>query len=249
MRIGNLDDLTKTEHTENLADLIKSEGPENLSVSERRKNWWHYYKWYVVCGAVLLGIVIDIAGNALGLWKKYPDFQIAYVGQWTLSEDTVSALEDAFAAMGTNSYLDLDFNRDGKVIVQVNQYISDHPYADMDAVYYDTVSEVTLIGDISSCESYFFLMDNPERFQKEYQVLAAPDGGCPDDADNSVDDKVLFWTDCPALSEITALVEARAPESRELLSGLYIGRRCFYNDAQTKYVEKCGELWDWIACK
>lgn len=249
MRIGNIDDLEKTGNSENLIHIMQAKEYENLSKAEKRRNWWHYHKWYVVCGVILLGIAVDILGNALGLWKKYPDFQIAYVGEWTLSEDAVSALEEAFASMGEASQLDLDFNKDGRVIVQINQYISSHPYADVDAVYYDTVSEITLIGDISNCESYFFLMDDPERLQREYQVLAAPDGSCPDDADHSVDDKVLLWTDCPALLEAVARVEAEAPEISELLPGLYIGRRCFYNDARIKHEEKCIELWNRIISK
>lgn len=66
------------------------------------KNWWHYNNWYVICGAVLLGIICNLAGSYLGLWEKQPDFQIAYIGKVMLPEDTVSALETAFSSLGTN---------------------------------------------------------------------------------------------------------------------------------------------------
>lgn len=244
MRIGNLEDTEistdKSAHYNELADLINSK--KELSATEKWKNWWHYYKWYVVCGIILLGIACDLVGNALGIWEKSPDFQIAYVGRTALPQDTADALTKALSSLGT----DLDFDGDGKINIRLNQYISEHPYADTDAVYYDTVTELTLIGDISDCESYFFLMDDPGRFQREYQVLALPDGSCPDNADNSAHDKAVLWSDCPALAEIADFVEAEAPGSRELLSGLYIGRRCFYNETQVKNAEKCSSFWDWI---
>lgn len=245
MRIGNIDDLEKTGSSDNLISIIQSEGCRKLSRTEKCRNWWHYYKWYVICGVVLFGIACDLVGNALGFWHPSPDIQIAYVGETPLPQDTVAALESAFASIGG------DFNGDGKVIVKINQYASSSQNADPDAVYYGTASEITLIGDISDCESYFFLMDDPERFQREQQLLASPDGSCPDKTDHSTDDKVLLWSDCPVLSglelgsySINILGENITGSNQELLSELYIGRRCFYTDAVTDNVEQCSALWD-----
>jgi len=245
MRIGNIDDLEKTGNSENLINIIQTAGYRNLSRAEKRKNWWHYYKWYVICSVILFGIACDLIRNVLGLWHPCPDIQIAYVGETPLPQDTIAALENAFASIGW------DFNEDGKIIVKVNQYASNSQNADPDAVYYNTASEVTLIGDISDCESYFFLMDDPERFQREQQLLACPDGSCPDKADHSTDDKVLLWSDCPALSglelgsySINIFGENITGSNQELLSKLYIGRRCFYTDAVTDNVEQCSALWD-----
>ncbi|MDE7273619.1 MAG: hypothetical protein K2N95_11250 [Lachnospiraceae bacterium] len=250
MRIGNLETLEKTGNSENLINLIQSGQHKNLSKSERRKNWWYYYKWYVICGAILLGIVCNITGNALGLWHPSPDFQIAYVGETALPQDTVTALENAFASIGG------DFNGDGKVIVKINQYASSSRSSDADTVFYGTASEITLIGDISDCESYFFLMDNPDQLQREQQILACPDGSCPDQTDRSIDDKVILWSDCPVLSElelgsysINILGQSITGRNQELLSGLYIGRRCFYTDALTDNAEQCSALWDTIAAR
>ena len=92
MRIGNIEDMENTENAENLIALIQSEKHRHLSRLEKWKNWWHYYKWYVICGIILTGIACNLTGNALGLWHPAPDFQIAYVGETTLPEDTVSAL-------------------------------------------------------------------------------------------------------------------------------------------------------------
>lgn len=108
MRIGNIDDLEKTGRSDGLISIMRSEGYTKPGKSEKRKNWWCYHKWYVICGAVLIGIACELIGNALGLWRPSPDIQIAYVGETPLPQDTVAALEKAFASMGG------DFNGDGK---------------------------------------------------------------------------------------------------------------------------------------
>ena len=107
------------------------------------------------------------------------------------------------------------------------------------------------MGDINDCESYFFLMEKPEEVQKEFQVLAMPDGSCPDDTDFSSEDKVFQWKSCGLLSELelgnyttTVLGQTESGSNQELLSDLYLGRRCFYNKKQTKYADKCGQLWN-----
>lgn len=243
MRIGNLDDLDKTENSENLIQLMQAE--EQLTKSEKWKNWWHYYKWYVVCGVILLGIACSILKSALGIGEKTPDFQVAYVGKAELPQEAVSALENAFASIAE------DFNGDGSVVVQINQYIDGNSSTDAEMVYYEYASEVSLIGDISSCESYFFLMDDPERFQNEYQILALPDGSCPDEKDYSAEGKILAWTDCPALAqtdlgsyEVMVAGQTVSGDIQELLSGFFLGRRCFYNDDMTENAAQCAALWD-----
>ncbi|MDE6606230.1 MAG: hypothetical protein K2K54_00525 [Lachnospiraceae bacterium] len=236
MRIGNWDN---SEKTEKLINLIQAEDPKTLTGAKRWKNWWHYHKWYVACGIILLGIAFNLIGNALGLWQKSPDFQIAYVGETELSPDTVAALETIFS-----SIQELDFNGDGEVTIQINQYPDILP--DQDIAYYEFSSEITLIGDISSCESYFFLMDDPARFQKKYQLLANPDGSCPADTDYSADGKTILCSDCPVLFEIASAAETISPGSQAFLSRLYFGRRCFYTGTVSQNAEKCSKLWDYI---
>lgn len=221
-------------------------------MTKSMKNWWYYHKWYVICGVILLGIIIHLMGNALGLWKKKPDFQIAYVGKEALPSDTVHALENAFARADGIRGLHLDFNGDGEVLVQINQYLnSDSP--DTDAAYYRMASEITLIGDVSDCESYFFLMDDPQKLQRDFHILANPDGSCPGDFDYSVGEKAISWADCPALTSLELgsysnmlLGEETTGENQELLAKLFIGRRCFYTDTRTEHFEECSNLWDYM---
>lgn len=255
MRIGDLEYLSKSKlpvSQDNVEGAQAMEMPELTRTQVRWKkwkNWWYYYKWYVICGIILLGIIINVTGSNLGWWTKAPDLQIAYVGKAELPADTVSALEDAFASIAA------DFNGDGEIIVRINQYISGLNSSDPEMAQYEYASELSLIGDISDCESYLFLMDDPEQFQREYQLIAALDGSCPDDTDFSIEDKVISWSACPLLAgkdlgDYSASIFGKeiTGSNQELLSGLFLGRRCFFTEDRTGNVEKCAELWD-VLCK
>lgn len=248
MRIGNLEDLDRSAKTEEPSTSEAAALPE-MSEKQKQlrkcKNWWYYHKWYVLCGVILIGITINVAGSFLGLWTKAPDFQVAYVGKAELPQDTVTALEQAFTSVAS------DFNGDGEVIVQINQYIDGIQSPDAETAYYEYASEISLIGDISGCESYFFLMDDPEHFQQEFQLLASPDGSCPEDTDYSVEDKVIAWSDCPALSgqdlgtySNVIMGESISGSNQDFLSELYLGRRCFFTKDLTVHAEQCSQLWD-----
>lgn len=184
-----------------------------------------------LCGVILLGIACNLIGNAMGLWRKKPDIQIAYVGKSELPQDTVSALEQAFTTIAD------DYNHDGEILVKIHQYIDGIQSSDIETAYYEYASEISLIGDISDCESYFFLLDEPDNFQREFQLLAAPDGSCPDTRDYATTDKVIAWPDCTTLSKMelgsyTTIIlgETQTGSSQELLSTLYLGRRCLTVD-------------------
>lgn len=248
MRIGDLDDLhnVKLSGNQNISGNPESSNESGLSERQKKwKNWWYYYKWYVICGIILLGIIINVAGSYLGLWTKAPDFQVAYVGRAQLPADTVSALEQAFSSLA------YDFNGDGEIIVKVNQYINGTADADPETSYYEYASEISLIGDISDCESYFFLMDDPDQFQRDFQLLACPDGSCPGDTDYSTEDKVIPWGACSLLAGMelgsyssSILGKEVSGDNQELLSELYIGRRCFFTDDITKHADECNDLWN-----
>lgn len=252
MRIGDLDYLYSSKSSAVPNRDGNTENPDTSGLSERKKkwkNWWYYYKWYVICGVIMLGIVINVIGSHLGLWTKTPDLQIAYVGRTQLPADTISALERAFASLAS------DFNGDGEIIVKLNQYITNTEGAgtDPDAAYYEYASEISLIGDISDCESYFFLMDDPDQFQRDFQLLACPDGSCPGDTDYSTEDKVILWAACPLLAGMElgdysspVLGKEFTGSNQELLSGLFIGRRCFFTAETTKYAERCSDLWNML---
>lgn len=229
------------------SSCLTEQTPKPAAFSRRFKNWWYYHKWYVICGGILLWILIDVTGSAFGLWEKEPDFRIAYVGSEPLPEDTVAALEQGFARLAG------DFNQDGEVLVQVNQFIEAAPESVPEAALSSYGSEIKLMGDISANESYFFLTDDPEALQRSFQILANSDGSCPDETDYSAEGKTVLWSDCSALSEMdlgsyTSGIAGNevTGDSQELLSGLFLGRRCFYSDKTVDSLSQCNELWNAI---
>lgn len=120
-----------------------------------------------------------------------------------------------------------------------------------EAAEYRQASQIRLNGDINDCESYFFLLDDPEAFQKQYQILAMADGSCPDDTDVSASDKIFAWNTSKALSSIdlgtyhtTLLGQETTGSNQEILSSLYLGRRCFYDSRETRYAAECAVLWN-----
>ena len=179
------------------------------------KNWWYYHKWYVLCGIILFFIGIDIIGNNLGWFRDTPDLQIAYIGDHSLPEDIAASIENTFTSLAG------DYNHDGKILVKINQFVSNISAGDAESLSYQQAAEFALIGDIDDCTSYFFLMEDPGKVQRDFQVLAMPDGSCPDEYDFSAEGKVIPWD-----------------------FGLYLGRRCFYSRSKTLYAEECSQIWD-----
>lgn len=250
MRIGSIEDTEKekTQDASNLAELIKSDPEDGMSNWEKFKNWWYYRKWYVLVGIIVIAGLFHLIGSFLGWWTKDPDFQIAYISNYELPEEAISALEREFAAIAE------DYNEDGEVIVQVNQYSYVNQDADNVFGMHEYGNEVPLIGDISARVSFFFITDDPDSLQQKIQVFADSDGNCPQEDDYSTEGKVIAWTDCPILSGMElgefdasyGLGEETMISTQDILSQCYIGRRCFYDDRVSDNYEECCELWETI---
>lgn len=224
---------------------VPPDTPSPLTGKEKRRNWWHYHKWHVVIGALLLAIAVDIGKDALGIGKLAPDYQAAYVGSSFLPEDTVAALEASLAALGE------DCNGDGQVVVRLHQYVEADAAQDVDNAYYTYASEVTLLADLEDCDSYFFLLEEPDGFQADYQVLSLLDGSLPEGTAKDAAGCCLRWTDCPALRGLPlggysyeVAGQAVHGDSQELLSRLYLARRGFWGDRTADNMEGCDALWN-----
>ncbi len=209
------------------------------------KNWWYYHKWYAISGIILLGIIISFAKNLVYRWTHLPDYQVAYIGA-PLPDDTQAALKAAFESISK------DFNGDGRVIVQINQYLSPDAasFAGADAGSAQTAAEVKLIADVTSCESYFFLTDDPDQFQKAYHLLANPDGSPAAESDDAVEDKIIHWNDSVFADQdlgtysTVTLGQEVTGENQELLNQFSIGRRSFYSDKTVDHLDDCNTLWN-----
>ena len=182
-----------------------------------RKNWWHYYKWYVVTGIVVLIVLFRLIAGALGLFEVRPDLQIAYVAASPLSDEAIADIEAQFADLIG------DINADGRVKVRVSSYVTYDESVDQDAMTAAYGTQIQFIGDISGEESYLILTDDPETFQLNWFLLAEADGSEPTEGDFKTEGKVFAWGD----SQILSAMDIAGTE------GLYVGRRYYSQGSKT----------------
>ncbi|OUN39625.1 hypothetical protein B5G28_04705 [Faecalibacterium sp. An77] len=86
-----------------LRDVKPDPPPPDPTPPQKWRNWWHYHKGMVIAGMVVGLAVLDIAHSALGLGQVRPDYQVAYVGENALPDATAAAIEEAFAALGSDA--------------------------------------------------------------------------------------------------------------------------------------------------
>lgn len=200
---------------------------------KRIKNWIYYNKWYVAACVLLLIFTIRYIAGIFGIAEPHPDLQAAYVGRHVLTKETVTQLQDLLAQKAG------DYNNDGKVLVEVRQYLTSDESGAAEAQQNAMASEVSLSGDIDSCDSYLFLLEDPEQFQIEWQLLADENGDPPASSDYTVDKKVI------PLSQLLPDLSTIADETdRETISSLYMGRRCFYTEKTCENAEALAAMWD-----
>lgn len=221
-----------------------SREPRQYTKKEKLANWFYYYKWWLLVALILLYIVGSILWNKLGIGKACPDYSLAYVGSMPLPERCRETLEKELARLGE------DVNGDGRVIVEVREYVLLEAYDDPENLAYRYAAEVTLAADVSEGESCFFLLEDPEAFQLNYQVLAHLDGSAPDDEDFDARDKTLCWGDCPILSglDLGDFEEVYGNRTitgscQERLSSLYFGRRFFDDGTSVNSREALESFW------
>ncbi len=223
---------------------VKPEPAVELTPRQKRANWWYYHKWYVFLGAGVLALGAYLTARAFGLGQVTPDYQVAYVGSAALPEDTVSALETSLAELGT------DCNGDGQVVVRLNQYVMGDSSGEGAAYAY--AGSTKLMADLDSCDSYFFLLEDPEAFQENYQVLRRLDGSLPEET-GDYESCCLSWGGCPVLRALPLgeytekiLTQEIRGDSQERLSSLYVARRGFWTERTCSASEECDALWDEI---
>lgn len=142
---------------------VKPEKAVPMTAAQRRKNWWHYHKWHVLIAAAALLISADWAWNILS--RVHPDYQVAYAASVPLDEEEEAVWKARLAALGR------DCNGDGKIVVQLNQYLVTQDGPTGEQSMYNYAANVKLLADLDARESYFFLLEDPEKFQADYEIL------------------------------------------------------------------------------
>lgn len=196
-----------------------------MTKKERAQNWLHYHKLHLIVAAVLVWIAGSMLLNLFGIGQVKPDYRFAYIGGDTLSREDAEALKAAFAALGE------DVNGDGRVTIELRQYATDRGGDLETALYFNSAEQTRLLADMTAGDSYFFLLEDPNAVQKSYQILADRDGTPPEETDFEAMDKVLR-------------LDALSLPVPELCSGLYLGRRCFYEEKQLAAHSADAAFWE-----
>ena len=201
---------------------------QKRTAKERIRNWWDYH-WKLVVIAVLIGAAaLSMLLHNLGITEPLPDYQVAYVGTGSLSDETVERITELFRTCGE------DATGDEVVTVKIHQYVLYEDTQDYDMRRLTDAALTALEGDLATQTSYFFLLEDPNMFTDSYQALAEADGSIPEEGDMTWEDKVWLLSD----------VAQDVPEED---GGLYLGRRVYYGEQTVKYKDACDRLWDTLA--
>lgn len=201
----------------------------NYSKKELRQNWLHYYKWTILAGAFFLLVFIALALSVSGLWNERPDYTAAYVGSCGLTDEMRDAIQTSLASAGE------DVNKDGQVLVELREYI-----VPGDGSADEEMITAQLTSDINSCESFFFILEDPRSFQYSFGLLRYLDGTLPPLEDYSNTNKTILLSQ----SEVFAkqLESLNAP-SADFMGNLSIGVRGFWTQNTCAHLEESEKLW------
>lgn len=206
-------------------DVTPDAPPPPLSPREKLINWLRYHWLWLVAGAAVLCVAGSMLWNVLGIGQVKPDYVAAYIGKDPLPEDAAQALIGRLESLGQ------DVNGDRRVTVELRQYATARTGEAETAYYYSYAADSLLLADITAADSYFFLVEDPDRVQKSYQILADLNGAPPADGDFAAMDKVYPLRELPAFADLSGLPE------------LYLGRRCFYDEKLAAKQGTNEELW------
>lgn len=158
-------------------DTIHTGVIELKTAKEKRKNWWYYYKGYVLIAL----IVALVAGSWIhsAFFRPKADYSIGLLTSFSVPTEVMESLEEHIA-----QYAD-DRNGDGKVMVTVNSYIfgdalSSNDYQAVQAAFTRFAGDATMGANII----YFHDEDGLLALEDSLQGFFQYNGGgtMPEDA-------------------------------------------------------------------
>ena len=176
---------------------VQPDAPQReLTPKDKRENFWFYYKWHVIGGAIACAVVFFMIWEIVSQVK--PDYTIGI-----LSSNVVPVGIGEVLGERLTPYFD-DRNGDGKVVVRVMEYTVAHGEALNSAdPNVQTANTTKLMGDLDAGESMLFLMDDLEYFEEQYFLLAYNDGSVPEEGVRPDYSRMgVRWGDCPTLTAL-----------------------------------------------
>ena len=166
---------------------VKPDEKVELSKKEKLKNWWYYQRVPLLIGVIVLALVGSFVWEIVT--NVQPDYQVAYIGQYSLPEGVQEDLLVLLEEMAD------DRNGDGEVFVTLMAYVINEE--DSSALEMNTA----LYADLTVGTSEIFLVEDPMLMQEQFVVFLQENGEMPVD-ENSIENVWSYaWVDCPAVSE------------------------------------------------
>lgn len=207
---------------------LKPEEPKELSGKEKRKNWWHYHKVWVIVGVLVFGIVGFTVYDVVT--QVHPDLTVTVLSPYTLPEQLTDKLQT-----GLEQWVD-DLNGDGQVRVQVNMLTI---AIDEDAGGTDPNTQmanvVKLSGDLQTGDTMLFMMDSTaaELYQAGYGIFGLADGQiAPEDA--TAAELGVAFGQLPGLADMDLMLDGSdgsTLDASEYMSSFLLGVRAYYGTA------------------
>lgn len=179
-------------------ETIHGQEVKPLTEKEKRKNWWYYNKVKVIVGVVAVLLVGSMIYSVVT--KVTPDYSIALMTSYDMPDEVITQLERHLEEYGE------DLNQDGKVIVQVNNYVfttEENSGESFDPnVLQATVTRFA--ADCSSNESILFLHDEYSfsYLENMYQGMFSYNDGTPMPEDaTDFENAMLAWDDVKGLAD------------------------------------------------
>lgn len=125
-----------------------------MTLKEKWKHIWLYYKWYILAGAVLVLLLANHIAEVSS--RAEPDYEVAIVTGGYVTEGTRQQLAETLAELWP------DTDGDGQVKINVNFYQYDAETAQATDPAAFMAGAVQLAADFEMRMSVCFLSDNPE---------------------------------------------------------------------------------------
>lgn len=179
--------------------FITPEEPQEhheMTPKEKRANFWYYYKWHFLIGAVALLLVGMFIFELVS--RVDPDYTFGLISSQSVPDTLLTTLDEQLATLVD------DRNGDGKVVVSVQQYTlaTGSEGEAMDA--YTQMAGVTrLASDAQLGSSMLYLTDNVQGFQESQGLFAYNDDTVPAEGEAVDYTRMgLKWMDSPVLSAL-----------------------------------------------
>lgn len=177
-------------------DTIHSGVIELKTAKDKRANWWFYHKKHLFVGILVGAMVISMVYSIVS--KVEPDYTIGMITSYSLPSAVLEELEKTLAP-----YAD-DRNGDGKVVVQVSEYVFGSDTADpqaLQAAYARFAGDVTM----GSCMIYIHDEGGFSALKGDLAGLFQYNDGTPmPEGAKDYDKAMRSWSEFEALKDFTA---------------------------------------------